>query len=213
MQALAIFLGLTILTLSRAEIIDRVAVALDNQVITQSEIMQEIRVTSFLNGESLDFSPGARRQAADRLIEQKLIRREIALGRYAQPSLVDADSSLEQVKKQRFTSEAEYREALEKYGLKEDELKAHLLWQITLLRFVGVRFRPSIQVSAEQTHQYFEKQQGEMEKVAGKPLVFDEARDDIEEILIAQQVDQQLDRWLAQARERAHIEFRSEVFQ
>ena len=70
----------------RAEVIDRIAVTLDNQIITESEVAREIRLTAFLNGDPLDFSPEARRKAAGRLVEQKLIRREIDLGRYLEPS-------------------------------------------------------------------------------------------------------------------------------
>jgi hypothetical protein len=66
-----------LLTGAHAEVIDRIAVTLDNQVITQSEILLEIRLTAFLNGDSLDFSTESRKKAADRLVEQKLIRKEM----------------------------------------------------------------------------------------------------------------------------------------
>src|ERR1700690_2887564 len=48
--------------LACAEIIDRIAVTVDNQVITTSEIGEALRVAAFLNDEKLDFSGAARRQ-------------------------------------------------------------------------------------------------------------------------------------------------------
>ena len=39
-----------------AEIIDRIAVTVDNRVITESEIMRQIRITAFLNGKQPVFS-------------------------------------------------------------------------------------------------------------------------------------------------------------
>ena len=67
---------------AHAEVIDRIAVTLDNQVITQSEILREMRLTAFLNGDPLDLSGESRKKAAGRLIEQKLIRKEIEAPQY-----------------------------------------------------------------------------------------------------------------------------------
>ena len=53
-----------------AAIIDRIAITVANQVITESQIDDEIRVTAFLNREPLDLSAAAKKQAAGRLIEQ-----------------------------------------------------------------------------------------------------------------------------------------------
>jgi len=103
---IALFFGLLIAA-SRAEIIDRIAVTLDNQVITSSEVTLEIRLTAFLNGDPLDFSPGARQKAAGRLIEQKLIRREIQIGRYTAPSPEEVEPMLKEIQGQRFHSTEE----------------------------------------------------------------------------------------------------------
>ena len=96
------FLVTLALTPTRAAVIDRVAVTLDSQVIAESEIMLEIRLTAFLNGEPVSATPQARKAAANRLIEQKLIRREIDLGRYSQSSPGEEESMLKQIQAQRF---------------------------------------------------------------------------------------------------------------
>jgi hypothetical protein len=57
----AIFLSAFWFTGSRADIIDRIAVTLDNQGITESEILLEIRLTAFQNGGPLDLLPVATR--------------------------------------------------------------------------------------------------------------------------------------------------------
>jgi len=51
------------------EIIDKIVITVANQVITQSQIDDEIRVTAFLNREKVDLSAEARKQAAARLVE------------------------------------------------------------------------------------------------------------------------------------------------
>jgi len=199
----------------RATVIDRIAVTLDSQVIAESEILLELRLTAFLNGESLDFTSQARKAAANRLIEQKLIRKEIELGRYTQPSPGEEEPMLTQIQAQRFHSLDEYHRALEKYGLDENQLRAHLLWQLALLRFIDVRFRPAVTVTDEEMRQYFAQQLPELEKRAspGKPVTFEGARSEIQDALTEQAVDKQMNDWLAEARKRIHIEFRPEAFQ
>src|SRR5436309_13062632 len=77
---------LLLLCAGRAEIIDRVAVVVGNRVITESEILREIRLTAFLNGAALDFSAASRRRTAERLVEQRLIRNEIESSRFPEPA-------------------------------------------------------------------------------------------------------------------------------
>jgi peptidyl-prolyl cis-trans isomerase SurA len=215
MLARAIFLSAFWFTGSRADIIDRVAVTLDNQVITESEILLEIRLTAFQNGGPLDFKPEAKREAAGRLIEQKLIRKEIEVGRYIQPNPADVEPMLKQMEAQRFHGPGEFRQALEKYDVREEDLKAHLLWQLTLLRFIDVRFRPGIQITDQDIQQYFSQKLPELEKQAGpdKKIRLDDLRDKIQEALTDERVDQQLNDWLAETRKHMRIEFHPEAFQ
>jgi len=65
-----------------AEIIDRIAITVGSQVITVSQIDEEIRITAFLNREKLDITADAKKQAATRLIEQALVKREMDLSHY-----------------------------------------------------------------------------------------------------------------------------------
>ena len=212
---LRVLFFLTTLALSpaHAAVIDRIAVTLDSQVITESEIMLEIRLTAFLNGGPVSATPQARKEAANRLIEQKLIRREIDLGRYAQPSPGEEEPMLKQIQAQRFHGLDDYRRALEKYGVDEAQLRAHLLWQLTLLRFIEVRFPPSADVTDEEMHQYFVQHLPELEKRAGKPVSLDSVRNEIRDALTEQLVDKQLNDWLAEQRGRTHIVFHPEAFQ
>ena len=211
----AIFLSAFWFSGSRADIIDRIAVTLDSQVITESEVLLEIRLTAFQNGAPLDFKPEAKREAAGRLIEQKLIRKEIEVGRYIQPNPADVEPMLKQMEAQRFHGPEEFRRALEKYDVRTEDLKAHLLWQLTLLRFIDVRFRPGIQITDQDIQQYFKQKLPELEKQAGpeKRIRLDDLRDKIQEALTDERVDQQLNDWLAETRKHMRIEFHPEAFQ
>jgi hypothetical protein len=211
----AIFLSAFWFTGSRADIIDRIAVTLDSQVITESEVLLEIRLTAFQNGTPPDFKPEAKRQAAGRLIEQKLIRKEIEVGRYVQPNSADVEPMLKQIEAQRFHSPEEFRHGLETYRVSVDDLKAHLLWQLALLRFIDVRFRPGIQITEQDIQQYFDQKLPELEKQAGpeKKIRLDDLRDKIQDALTDERVDQQLNDWLTETRKHMRIEFHPEAFQ
>ena len=80
--------------MASAGVVDRIAVVVGNTVITESEVLREVRLTEFLNREPLDVSPAARRAAADRLVDQQLIRNEMSIGNYPQPSPAEADDML-----------------------------------------------------------------------------------------------------------------------
>jgi hypothetical protein len=199
----------------RSEIIDRVAVTVGNQVITESQMVRELRLAAFLNGDSLDVSSSARRKAADRLIEQMFIRNEIDVGAYAPPSATEVEPLLLQVRTQRFHTPQEYHAALEKYRITEEDLKTYLLWQLTLLRFIDIRFRAGIQISEQDIRQYFNKELPQLEKKAGPgaKISLETLRDKIQQSLIDERIDRQIDDWLNQLRKRTRIDYYPEAFQ
>jgi hypothetical protein len=199
----------------RAEIIDRIAVAVGSTVITASEVNRAIRVTAFQNGVDPDFRPASHRETAQRLVDQKLVRREMELSRYPQPDPAEAGPLLAQLRKNRYKSDSEFREALKNYGVTEQDLRDALLWELALVRFIEVRFRPAIQVTNQELEDYFEKVVKPAAEAAnpGQPVTLDDYRNRIEEKLAGQRADQELENWLKDARKRTEIEVHQEAFQ
>ncbi len=200
---------------AHADIIDRIAVSVGSSVITTSDLDREIRVTAFLNGIQPDFSPAARRATADRMIEQKLVRRELELSKYPVPEVSAADPQLEEFKKAHYKDDEEFRKDLAEYGLTEQDVKDELLWQLTLLRFIEVRFRPGVQVSDQEIQDYFEKAVKPVAQLAhpGQPVSLDDYRAQIEETLTGKRADEEVDNWLKSARRRTDIVYHEEAFQ
>jgi hypothetical protein len=209
----ACFMPLTCLVLLPADIIDRIAISVGNQVVTESQIDEEIRVTQFLNGEKHDLSAAERKKAADRLIQQALVKREMELNRYPLPPLSDADKQL-QTLKTGHSGEAQFQDALQTYGIAEDALKRHLWWQLTLLRFVDFRFRPGIQIQDSDVQEYYKQQVATWKKEGLQSIPsFEEARGQIEEILTQQRIDETMDTWLSEVRMQVAIRYRDETLQ
>jgi len=198
-----------------AEIIDRIAVSVGNQAITASDLDREIRVTAFLNRSQPDFTPAAERATADRMVEQRLILRELENSRYPGPAASEIDPVLEKFKKDNFRTEEDYTQALSRLGINEQEVRDELLWQRRLLMFIDVRFRPSVQVSDQEIEDYFHKTVEPAARAAhpGQPVTLDEYRDQIDEKLTGDQVDKQLSAWLQRAKERSQVTYHPEAFQ
>lgn len=197
-----------------AEIIDRVAVIVGDGVITESEISRQIRITAFRNREKPVFTPESRRAAADRLVEQALIRREIDVSRFATATTVEYDPIYREFRKITYPSDEAYKKALADYGLIDGDLQENFQWQATLLKFIDVRFRPGIQVPESELADYYKgKFVPEWTKNTAKAApAYDEARTDIEKILASERTDNALDRWLGQTRTQTRIIYKEEAF-
>jgi hypothetical protein len=196
------------------EIIDRIAATVDSQVITRSQILDAIRVTAFLNGESPDFSPANRRKTADRLIEQLLVRREMDLTRYAQPGASEIQDTMKQVRT-RFDSGDAFRRALAANKITESGLETALLRQAALLRFIDLRFRPEVQVQEGDVMRFCENVYVPALRDKGVTPVptAESVQPQCEEEYTARLVDARVDAWLKDARERSRVTYQEDAFQ
>ena len=105
-----------------------------------------------------------------------------------------------------YPSETAFHDALRSYGVTADELTRRLWWQLTLLRFIDYRFRPGIQIPAADVQAYYRQQVSQWEQKGTKPIpTLEESRDQIEEILTQQRIDQALDQWIKDTRNQVTI--------
>ena len=198
-----------------AAVIDRVAVVVGKIVILESEVNQEMRLTSFLNGQPLAPNAQARREAAERLVDQQLIRNEMQIGHYPEPQAAEKDSVLQKFRKENYPDTAAYQAALQKYGITEDQLKQHLVWQLEVLHFTDVRFGPGM-ASALPAR----TPNGKTPPNANRTLPA-ETGGHATSLVPAQSgadtpeesADQQMDSWLKETRAQVRIQFKKEAFQ
>ncbi|HLK63696.1 MAG TPA: hypothetical protein VKU19_09660 [Bryobacteraceae bacterium] len=190
-----------------SDVIDRIAVSVGTRVIAVSDVDREIRVTAFLNSVAPDFSPASKNATAQRLIEQKLIQRELEVSHYPVPEASEVEPILADFKREHFKDDAEYRSALAARGITDQEVKDELLWQRTLLRFIEVRFRPAVQVSDQEVQDYFDQVVAPAARLAhpDQPVSLSDYRDQIESTLSGKRVDKEVDTWLQEARKRNEI--------
>jgi hypothetical protein len=183
---------LTLIAIASAAVVDRIAVVVGKTVITESEVIEEVRMTDFLNRRPLDLSPAARRAAAERLVDQQLIRTEMTTGSYPMPSDSEAAEMFASFRKENYPDDARFREALQKYGLTEEVVKQHLRWQVATLKFTEMRF-PSGPFAA--------------------PLESADRSREAASDGTPEGPDGRLEAWLKETRSNTRVQFKPEAFQ
>ena len=194
-------------------IVDRIAIRVDNAIVKDSDISRSIRVTDFLNDEPLKLTGSERRQAGKRLIDQSFIKREIGIGDYPQATWDEADQQLSKLKSNRYRSPAAYQQALAKYGLVEPDLRFEYQWQLTVLRFIDLRFKPAVLVSDDEISKYYTSHSAALRKANPGKSSLDDLRDSIQEIITGEKVNEQFFAWLDEQRKSRKIEFHEEGLQ
>jgi hypothetical protein len=174
-----------------AAVVDRVALVVGKAVFTQSEVDDETRLSELESAKSLDLSAARRREAAERLVDQQLLRDEMQATGFGSPAPSDAGALLSQFRQEHFASLPLYRAALAHYGVTEDDLKRHLVWQLAVIRFTEERFSPLAAATDSQSANRTEN--------GAQPA--------------GDSVDREMEAWLKQQRADTHIVFKPEAFQ
>ncbi len=187
-----VLLGTAFAAAAYGGVVDRVAVVVGNHVITESQVLEELRLSEFLNNQPLSLAPADRRAAAERLIDQELIRNEMQIGGYQLPPESDAAAMLQKFRQEHYPDDAAFRAALAKYGITEDELQQFFRWELATIRFTDQRFEPGRATQSEQ---------GAERLTPGAPPGDGET------------VDDELNAWLKEARSGTRIRFKPEAFQ
>jgi hypothetical protein len=201
-----------LLLTGQAGILDRIAVTVGKHVISEGDVLFELRVVAFLDQKPAEVNPEQKRKAADRLVDQYLLLQEASTSRQQLPTAADAQQLLDQVKGQ-YATETEYRAALARYGVTEVQLAEHLLNGIRALRFTDLRFRPEVQLTDEDLHEYYDSMALQWRRTTPAQVpTFEASRDQIEKLLTDQRVTQALDRWLGTTRSETQILYKEEVF-
>jgi hypothetical protein len=200
-------------TLSQAAILDRIAVTVGKQVIAESDVIRYLRVAAFIDQRPVDLTGEEKRKAADRLVDQYLILQEAAFSRVPLPTEESAVQMLQPVKTQ-YPNDPDYQAALARYEISESDVVTHLLAGVQAMRFTDLRFRPEVQISDEELHEFYNTLAAEWrQKDPANVPSFDASRDQVEKLLTDQRTAQALDRWLGTQRNETQILYHPQVFE
>jgi peptidyl-prolyl cis-trans isomerase SurA len=198
------FIAIFAVVVQGAVVIDRVAVVVNRHPVKTSDIERDVRLTEFLNQTSLNLSSTERKSSEERLIDQQLIRAELASGGFRRAADQDAAALLGQIRRDRFgDSDLRMKQTLEQYGVTEAQLREQLLLQLTVLNFINQRFRAGVLVSEDDIRNYYNEQRGTFPGPLSESV-----STSIRQLLEGQQVNQQFEDWLAQAHKDAAIDYK-----
>jgi hypothetical protein len=193
----AVALAATILA---ATIVDRIAVTAGAQAITDSEIDRRIRLSAFESGVKPVIDLAARKAAAERLIDQKLIEHEMEVGHYPRLSPERRAKLLADYTKPGFET------TLASYSLTRQDLEEDLAEQADLLTFVSLRFRPAVQVDDKDIRGYFQTEI-QPKLPPGSTAGLEDFRSQIESKIVNDRADREVEAWLKEQRKKTPIRY------
>lgn len=200
-----LLIGLCLAMTASADIIDRLAITMGRDVITELQLDEELRVAAFLNRQPIVRDLNTRRAAAGRLVEQLIVTREMEVSRYPLPDEQDLNKYFDQIRSE-FSDSVEFNQALARYGLTEGTLRNHLALQLTTLRFIEFRFQPEVDVSDVEIQTAYGHEIATWKTAhSGAPPSLEASRESIRKALLEQRIDRALDAWLEDRRKRLHI--------
>ena len=184
-----------------ATIVDRVAVRVEDDVITESEIQELGAFQQLTEGKSKP-----RAELIQELVDQWIVRGEAGTAMFPPPSSADVDHAFAGFLKQ-FPSREDFEKHCDEVGLTEAAVRRNLEQQLYLSRFIDYRFRAAAQVDSAQIESYYRDEFTPQLKARGDPVPpLDDVADTIREVLTQRAIGARAAHWLDDTRARLRVD-------
>jgi hypothetical protein len=196
-------------TAAGAEVVDRVAAAVGNHAITETEVRRQLALEALIDlrppGDALD--AGQRRAALDRLIDRELVQSEIEVANFPAAEEAEVLAEFADLQRRSFWNGLSFSSALKAYALEERDVQEFLREKNSLLGFVDFRFKTGLLVPSENIEAYYNNiYRPEVQKVnKAEPPLLDEVADQIADIVREQLVEPLVSEWLSELSVRTRV--------
>lgn len=187
------------------KVVDQILTLVDDQVITKTDLLWSLALDKDSPSPAGPVSSDILRQKLDVMIDERLIAQEAT-------RLPGAEVSQEEIDQRRrkliesFPSEAAFRQRIESVGLTPQRLDELIRERILIDRFIEFRFQSFVFVSEDEIKRYYENVLAPQIRERGAvPPPIDQVREEIQPILRREKINEEIDRWLIEARQRAEI--------
>jgi peptidyl-prolyl cis-trans isomerase SurA len=204
---LVLFAGIASRLLA-ADIIDRIIASVNGHVILQSDWDDAVRFEALVEGRPLEqLTDQERSRALDRLIDQELLREQAQGVESPQPPPEEVQQRIQEIRSQYATTgDDAWPTALARYGFDEKQLEARVAHDISMLRQVEARLRPTVQIdSASIESYYYDKLLPQLRNASGQDVPLAQVAAKIREILTQERVNQLFSNWLQSLRAGSKI--------
>jgi hypothetical protein len=191
-----------------ADVIDRIVATVNGHVILQSDWDDAVRFEAFVEGRPLDqLTVQDRSRALDRLIDQELLREQAQGADSPQPPADEVKKRIQEIQAQQSaTSPDAWQAALARYGFDEKQFEVRVAHDLSVLRQVDARLRPSVQIDAQSIESYYhDKFLPKLHQVGSQDVPLADVSARIREILTQEKVNQLFSSWLQSLRAESKI--------
>jgi len=190
-----------------AEVLDRVVASVNGAPILLSRVDEQARLAALVEGrEPPAISAQDRGATLDRMINQILIRQQIVRAGFSATDVGMADRLKEIRTQLNAASDDAWKQVLARYAIDETTLKNYLQAQAEELQFIEARFRPSVQVRAQQIEDFYRSEYlPKLQQRGAAELPLSEVRSQIEQILAERQITSLMNTWLQSLRAQNNI--------
>lgn len=189
------------------DVLDRVVVTVNGNAVLQSDWDAEVRYEALMAGRPLsDMDSKARDAALTRVIDQELVREQSHGVEIKPVTASELDRQMDALRSQYEHDHPglSWNTTVAKYGFSDAELRERVEMELTQLRIVDEKLRPTVEIDLAEVESYY-KEKIAPQNSPGHTATFDEVKDKIRELLMQQKINQALDSWLESLRAQANI--------
>jgi hypothetical protein len=198
-------LSITVGAARAQKIVDQILTLVNDDIITRIDLLWSLALDPSAPSPAGPVSPDILRQKLDVMIDERLIAQDAA----RLPSAEAPQDEIDQKRRmliERFPSEAAFRQRIESVGLTPQRLDQLIRERILIERFKEFRFQSFVFVREEEIQRYYTEVLAPQVRARGAvPPPVEQVREQIRAILREEKINEEIDRWLIEARQRADI--------
>lgn len=194
---------------AQSDVIDGIAVIVNGRPILRSEWDDAARFERLANGlPPAGITAEERAAALERLIDQTLIVQQMERAIFTRVTDDNVQGRLRELRALHpaGASDEQWRAVLAAYGLTEADVAERVTQQFNILRFLDLRFRPSVFIPQSSIEQYYrETFLPELRRAGAAELPLRQVTAQIREVLAQRRLDELTTAWLEALRAEATI--------
>jgi hypothetical protein len=199
--AVALFATIAPPSVRAQQIVDRIVVRIEDDILTQSDLDQLAAYQKLVTG-----SADSTDRLTQELIEQWIVNSEAEAAHFPAAPETEVTSDIADIEK-KFPNLDAYRARLAELGLSADDVHQMVARQTYLERYLDSKFRDSVQIDPKAVEKYFDEQLVPTLQKQGQPMpALGEVQDHIRELLTEQEITRLADQWLDESKGRLRIE-------
>lgn len=194
------------------ELLDRVAISVSLEVITEQEIYEQVRIAAFLDGKEPEYTQQSLRDTADRMVMQRLLMLDMRANGFPMPGEDELEAALESSRQEHWGSRESFEKSAREGNLDPLAIRMFLRAAVATLKYVDFRFRPAVRLTESALlERYLQRYPQGVEENMPEPPPFEEVRDALESELTEETMNLTIERWLEDARAQAGVRYLPEV--